>query len=294
MFAMKKVVVFGGSGFLGSHVVDELIKRGYEVRVCDIVKSKYIKDKLFYKCDILDFEQIKKAIEGFDVIYNFAGLADINVAIKEPLKTIKLNILGNTNILEAMKEQGIKKFFYASSAYVFSNKGSFYGISKQASEKIIEEYANLFGIEYIIIRYGSVYGPRADKQNRIYRILKEAIDKKKITFLGDGEEVREYIHVRDAAKLSVDLLENNYKNEHFILTGIEKHSYKELLKLIKEIFDNKIDIEFKNQEYKGHYKYTPYSINEPKTGKKIINNPYIDFGQGLLELIYEIKRENSV
>lgn len=289
-----KVVVFGGSGFLGSHVVDELIKRGYEVRVCDIVKSEYIDEKIFFKCDILDIKSIKEAIKGFDVVYNFAGLADINVAIKEPLKAIELNILGNTNILEAMRAEDIKKFFYASSAYVFSNKGSFYGISKQASEKIIEEYSNLFEIEYIIIRYGSVYGPRADKQNRIYRLLKDAILNKKITFLGNGKEIREYIHVKDAAKLTVDLLESNYKNEHFILTGVEKHTYKELLRLIKEMFNNKIEIEFKNQEYKGHYELTPYLINEPKIGKKIVNNPYIDFGQGLLELVYEIKKELNV
>jgi len=286
-----KVVVFGGSGFLGSHVVDELLNRGYKVRVCDIVKSKCIDKKIFFQCDILDLESIKKAIKGFDVVYNFAGLADINIAIKEPLKTIQLNILGNTNILEAMRVEGIKKIFYASSAYVFSNKGSFYGISKQSSEKIIEEYSRLFGIEYIIIRYGSVYGPRADKQNRIYRILKDAIEKKKISFLGSGKEVREYIHVKDAAKLSVDLLEKNYKNEHFILTGVEKYTYKELLELIKEMFDEKIEIEFKNQEYKGHYMITPYSVNEPKIGKKIVNNPYIDFGQGLLELIYEMRKK---
>jgi len=286
---VKKIIVFGGSGFLGSHVVDELLKRGYEVRVCDIVRSCYIDKDIFYECDILNSNEVEQALDGFDIVYNFAGLADINIAIKEPLKTVKLNVLGNTNILEGMRKKGIKRFFYASSAYVFSNKGSFYGISKQASEKIIEEYSDIFGIEYIIIRYGSVYGTRSDRQNRIYRLLKEAIEKKKITFLGNGEEVREYIHVKDAAKLSVDLLESGYKNEHFILTGVEKYSYKELLKLIKEMFDNNIEIEFKNQEYKGHYRLTPYSVNEPKIGKKIVNNPYIDFGQGLLELIYEMK-----
>ena len=290
---MYKVIVFGGSGFLGNHVVDELLKRGYEVRVCDVARSPYINNKIFYKCDILNIDEVEKAITGFDIVYNFAGLADINIAIKKPLKTIKLNILGNTNILEAMRKKNIKKIFYASSAYVFSNKGSFYGISKQASEKIIEEYSNIFGVEYLIIRYGSVYGTRSDKQNRIYRLLKEAVTNKKITFLGNGEEIREYIHVKDAAKLSVDLLEDNCKNEYFVLTGVEKYTYKELLKLIKEMFNNNIEIEFKNQEYKGHYEFTPYSVSEPKIGKKIVNNPYIDFGQGLLELIYEIKKQNE-
>lgn len=284
------VTVFGGSGFLGSHVADELTEKGYTVTIADINKSIYLKStQKFEYCDILDIDNVKDVVKEADVIYNFAGLADINVAINNPLKTVELNIMGNTNILEASIKSDIKRYVYASSAYVFSQKGSFYGISKQSSEKIIEEYKNQFGLNYTIIRYGSVYGPRADSQNRIYRMIVQALKEKKISYKGSGDEIREYIHVKDAAKLSVDILKEEFINEHLILTGIEKFKYSELLNLIKEIMGNSINIEYLNENYKGHYEISPYSLHHPKVGKKIVNNPYIDFGQGLLEVILEQK-----
>ncbi|AXH15816.1 UDP-glucose 4-epimerase [Malaciobacter mytili LMG 24559] len=287
-----KAIVFGGSGFLGSHVADELSNNNFEVIIADIKESLYISKKQIFKyVDILDLNSVIQAVAGCDIVYNFAGLADINIAISEPLKTVKLNILGNTNILEACRLSNIKRYIYASSAYVFSQKGSFYGISKQASEKMIEEYNEQFNLEYTIIRYGSVYGPRADKQNRIYCLIKEALESNTITYKGTGNEVREYIHVKDAAKLSVEILNESYKNEHIILTGIEKHTYKELLNIIKEIINDDIVITYSNENYKGHYEFSPYSLYHPKVGKKIVNNPYIDFGQGLLEIMIDIQNK---
>ncbi|MFV0563072.1 NAD-dependent epimerase/dehydratase family protein [Malaciobacter mytili] len=287
-----KAIVFGGSGFLGSHVADELSNNNFEVIIADIKESLYISKKQIFKyVDILDLNSVIQAVAGCDIVYNFAGLADINIAISEPLKTVKLNILGNTNILEACRLSNIKRYIYASSAYIFSQKGSFYGISKQASEKMIEEYNEQFNLEYTIIRYGSVYGPRADKQNRIYCLIKEALESNTITYKGTGNEVREYIHVKDAAKLSVEILNESYKNEHIILTGIEKHTYKELLNIIKEIINDDIVITYSNENYKGHYEFSPYSLYHPKVGKKIVNNPYIDFGQGLLEIMIDIQNK---
>lgn len=285
-----RILVIGGSGFLGSHVADALTNRNYEVTIGDLKQSKYIKQKQqFVKLDIMNVKQLIKVLKDFDTVYNFAGLADINVALTNPLKTVELNILGNTNILEACRFNNIKRYIYASSAYVFSNKGSFYGISKQASERLIEEYSKSFGLNYTVIRYGSVYGPRADAQNRIYRMIQQAIEDEKITYTGNGDEIREYIHVRDAASLSVEILGDAYINEHLILTGVEKFKYSELLNMIKEIMNNEIEIEYLNSEYSGHYEISPYSLQHPKVGKKIINNPFVDFGQGLLELILESK-----
>jgi len=120
-------------------------------------------------------------------------------------------------------------------------------------------------------------------------MIKEALKNNTITYKGNGEEVREYIHVKDAAILSIDILSDKYKNEHIILTGIEKLKYKELLNLINEIMGNSIEIKYINEDYKGHYEISPYSLHYPKIGKKIVNNPYIDFGQGLLEIMINIK-----
>jgi len=289
---MKKVVVFGGSGFLGSYIIDELIKQNYEVVNADINPPKFNKDNQIYKCiDILDIQKVNEVItEDIEFVYNFSGLADINVAIDNPIRTIELNILGNANILEASKNKNVKRFVYASSAYAFSNKGTFYGISKQTSEKIIEEYYKRYDLKYTILRYGSLYGERADIHNGIYRLLKNALEDQKIVHKGSGEESREYIHCRDAAKLSVEVLDNKFINKHLLLTGLEKHDFKEILTMIKELLNDTIDIEFDNNEYKGHYKVTPYSFH-PTIGEKIVANPYVDLGQGLLECISVMYQE---
>lgn len=291
---MKKAVVFGGSGFLGSYVADELTARGYSVVVADIAKSKYLlKEQEFIECNILNAASVEALLKDVDYVYNFAGLADIAIAIKEPLKTVELNILGNLNILEACRKNNVKKFIYASSAYAVSDKGSFYGISKHASEKLTEEYEKKYNLPFAIIRYGSLYGERADNSNYILCVLKEAISSNKITMVGSGEEIREYIHALDAAKLSVDILDEEYKNQYFILTGTERIKRKDLFEMIREIFGGRLQIDSREVDYDGHYKVTPYAFH-PSSAKKLVSNPYIDFGQGLIGCIRHIYEDNGI
>jgi len=121
--------------------------------------------------------------------------------------------------------------------------------------------------------------------------LRQALTEKKITFPGDGSEEREYIHGRDAAKLSADVLEDDkYLKQNVILTGVERFKYAELLAFIKEMLNDEIEIEMLDQDYKGHYVLTPYTFS-PTIGVKLVNNPSIDFGQGLLECINQVFQE---
>lgn len=286
-----KVIVFGGSGFLGSHVADELTRTGHSVTIFDRITSPYLgpKQKMVIG-DILDASGVSSAMRGHDVAYNFAGLADLNASIERPKETFELNVLGNINILEAAAKAKLKRYVYASTVYVFSEKGSFYGISKRASEKVIEEYAKQTELPFTILRYGSVYGPRCDAKNRIYRLLRQALESGKITFQGNGEEEREYIHVRDAARLSVAILKEKFVNQHIMLTGTERYKYRDLLKIIKEIMHERVQVIYLNEDYKGHYSLTPYSFS-PNISHKLVANPFTDFGQGLLETIEDIYRQ---
>ena len=275
---IKKVVIFGGSGFLGSYVADELTRRNYDVTIADLFPSKYIqKNQTFIKIDILDIENIKSAIKDMDIVYNFVAIANLDDAIHDPINAMNINVMGNLNILEACKQNGdIERFVYASSAYALSSEGSFYGISKQSSEKLTEEYYKRYGLKYTVIRYGSLYGERASHNNYIYNLLKDAIDNKELSYKGDGEDLREYIHAADAAKLSVDILEDKqYENEHIILTGTERLKRLELLTMINEIMQNKLEIKQISDNNMGHYKITPYSYH-PTVAKKLVANPYID------------------
>ena len=293
---MKKVLVFGGFGFLGYYLVKELLSKKYDVTVADINENEELKDLVkFIYCDISSKENVQKVFNEnkYHFVYNLAGFANLDRAIENPLKTIELNVIGNIHIIDECLNNKVEKFIYASSAYAVSNKGSFYGISKLASEKIIEEYHNKHNLNFVILRYGSVYSQRDYDNNYIYNLVKEAVLSNKIDHKGDGKEIREYIHAADAAKLSVDVIESEiYDNIHVILTGNERMQRSELFMMINEILNNKVEINYHNSGYGNHYKFTPYSF-DPSVSKKLVANPHIDMGQGLLECVRSVHNNEN-
>lgn len=285
-----KIVVFGGSGFVGSHVADELTSRGHDVTLFDSIWSPYKQDnQTMVVADICDYQNVFDVIKGSDIVYNFAADADIDN--KTPLLTLQTNIMGNVNIVDSCFKCNVKRFVFASTVYVNSKYGSFYATSKKASELIIKDYNDTFKLPYTILRYGSLYGPRANKFNWIYKAIHQALTENKITRKGDGEELREYIHVKDAAKLSVDILDNKYKNHCITITGNQQLKIKDLHVMIKEIINKDIKLEYTSAtDWKSHYEITPYTF-QPQTSKKLVSNEYYDLGAGLLECINEIYKE---
>jgi len=284
-------IVFGGSGFLGSHVVDALTRAGYETTVFDIEKSPYLqKGQEMIIGDILDKKAVGKAVTGCDVVYNFAGVADIEKAHSKPIETIESNILGTTIILESCRKNEVKRFVFASTIYVYSDAGSFYRSSKQSCELIIENYNEVFGLPYTILRYGSLYGPRADEKNYIYRTLKQAITEGKITSLGNTDDLREYIHAEDAARYSVEVLAKEFENQYVIITGAQPMRRGELLTMIREMLGNRIEIDFLAADSELRYSVTPYSFS-PKIAKVYRGDSYLDLGQGILQCLGEIYKK---
>lgn len=289
---MKKAVVVGGSGFLGSHVADHLSEAGYLVTVYDREQSKWLRhDQEMVIGDILDADNLNRTIEGADVVYNFAALADLNQALKQPLKTVNINILGNINVMEACRIHNVKRFIYASTVYVHSREGGFYRCSKQASEAYVEEYQRVYGLDYSILRYGSLYGPRADETNGLWRIVNSAIKNGKVSYAGNPDSMREYIHVEDAAHASVNAINDEFKNESVVLTGQEPMRVLDIMKMLAEILGiPEKSIEFIDGNYPGHYVRTPYAY-QPKLGRKFIPPMHVDLGQGLLQIIDEITQK---
>ncbi len=280
-----KVVIFGGSGFLGSHVADVLSSQNHEVTIFDLRPSSYLKpEQEMIIGDILDLDAVKTVTKGAEVVYNFAGIADINEAKFNAYKTINSNVMGTVNLLEGCCRNNIKRFIFASTVYVYSEAGSFYRASKQACELLIESYHKQHNIDFTILRYGSLYGPRSDETNWIHKILKQALIEKKIVRKGDGEEIREYIHVLDAARLSVKILSEEFKNQYVIITGQQPIQIKNLMIMVQEMLNNEIDLEFLKENYEEHYEITPYNFR-PKLAKRIVDSSYVDLGQGILELL---------
>lgn len=289
---MSKVVVFGGSGFIGSHLADALTEKGYDVVVFDQASSPYINDKQkMVVGSILDREKIREVIKGSDYVFHLAAIADIAEAREKPVETIETNVLATTYILDACREYNVKRFLFASTVYVYSEHGSFYKTSKQACELIINMYNKTYGTGFSILRFGSLYGSRANDFNFIYQILKQAFLDGKIEREGDGDEIREYINVLDAARVCVEIMEDDeFHNEYVMLTGQQSMKIKELLNMIKEILNESIDIEYIPIDDDEHYKITPYSF-KPTVAKKYLPQYYHDLGQGILECMYETYEE---
>ena len=261
----KKVVVIGGSGFLGSHVADELSLLGYKVTILDRKKSKWLKkNQKFFFCDIFDKKLLKKYIAGSHAVFNYAALADLKDTLSKPIETVNNNILSVVNLLEICKDLKINQFIHASTIYVSGNHGGFYKSSKLASESYIEEYHRIYGLNYTILRYGTLYGSRSDESNGLYQIVKSALKNKKIIFSGDPEAMRDYINVIDAAKASTKSLEKSFKNKKVIISGNETIKVRDLLAIISEMMNLKDKVKFvsKNKiKQHSHYVRTPYAIN---------------------------------
>ncbi len=286
-----RVIVFGGSGFVGSHLADALTEAGHEVTIFDIDPSPYLQAAhKFVQGDILDADAVKRAVDGNEVIYNFAGLADLDDALARPVDTVRLNVLGCVNLLEAARYANIKRFVFASTIYVYSEAGGFYRVSKQACESYIEEYQRRFGLNYTILRYGTLYGRRADSRNSVYRYLKQALYERKISIRATGDELREYIHVEDASRAGVQILDAEYENQNVILTGQHPTRFRDLMYMIREMVGADVQIDMQSPDEgkaPGHYNLTPYTFH-PKIGKKLVSHYYLDMGQGLLDCLDEI------
>jgi UDP-glucose 4-epimerase len=280
-----RVCVIGGSGFLGSHVADQLSAAGHKVCIYDRVMSPWLESgQTMVVGDLLSFDSLQDAVKGCEVVYNFAALADLNEALDKPIETVKINVLGNVNVLEACRQLGVRRFVYASTVYVNSREGGFYRCSKQAAEQYVEEYQKVYDLDYTILRYGSLYGPRSDHSNGLYRIVKKALQTGVLHYEGSPDSLREYIHVEDAARASVAALDDDFRNQNVVLTGQEPMRVLDLLEMLAEILGLTDAVKFIPGEQPGHYVRTPYAY-QPKLGRKYVPPMHVDLGQGLLQLI---------
>ena len=289
----KKILITGGSGFLGSHLADELSSSGFKVYILDNKQSSYLKkNQTMVLCDLLNRKKIDQIVQKVDVIYHFSAISDISEANKDYVKTVEQNILSTVYLLEACVKYKIQRFIFASSIYVYSDYGGIYRTSKQSCELIIENYAKLKNLKFTILRFGSLYGRRSNNNNFIYNLINQAIKKKNIIRNGSGDEIRNYIHVIDAAKCCKIILNSKYENSYQILTGSQTTKIKDLMKMVREIFNKKIKITYKKKTNEEHYEITPYSYS-PKFANKLSNEDQIDFGQGLIDLAEYISSNNE-
>jgi UDP-glucose 4-epimerase len=283
-------MISGGSGFLGSHIADALTGAGHQVVVYDRTDSRWLMPSQTMKVgDILDSAAVSEAMADCEAVYHLAAMANINDAIDRPRQAVETNIMGTVNMLEAARMCRVKRFVFSSSIYVYSNEGSFYRTTKQACEHLVHDYHEQFGLDFTVLRFGSLYGPRSDRSNGVHRMLAQALAEHRIDYYGKGDEVREYIHVLDAAGMSVDILAPEFANQYIHLAGQERMASRDMLGMIREMMGGDITLSFQATSPVGHYVQTPYNFT-PKLGRRLTRKTYIDLGLGLLDCLQHMSR----
>ena len=232
----KKIVIIGGSGFLGSHVADYLSDQKYQVIIADKKKPEELKkNQTFHKLDLNKKINFRSLLNNSLAVFNFAAIADIEDANKKPLETVETNVLSLVRLLKECVKFKVKKFILASTVYVSGNHGGFYKASKLASEVYLREFNKIHGLKYCILRYGTLYGPRSDISNGLHALIKESLKKKKIIYSGNPNSMRDYIHVKDAARISGRVIKKDFDNKTLIISGPQSYKITDILNIISEI-----------------------------------------------------------
>lgn len=267
---MKKILVTGGAGFIGSNLVKTYILKGYEVIIIDNLISGYIENipeqVKFYEIDIRSPQFIEIVLkEKPDIINHHAAQIDVQFSIHNPVEDASINILGTLNVLESIRQlKEIKNcaLIYASSAAVYGDPNylsidenhltkpiSFYGASKFTPELYIQIYHDLYAIPYTIFRYANVYGIGQDPKGEggvVSILVDKIINNSLFTIFGDGEQTRDYIFVDDIVNANLLATERPANKICNISTNIHT-SLNELLSIAEEIINRKIEVEHKDE-----------------------------------------------
>ena len=164
-------------------------------------------------------------LKKVNTVFHFAASADLNYSNETPFETIESNITGTINVLKSCLKNRVKKIVFASSIYARSEQGGIYSTSKLSSEMIIEKICKKFGLKYVILRFGTIYGERANSFNTVQNYINKAKVNKKISRESKGNEVRSYIHVKDVARITYKSLNKVYENNYYNIPNVTYDQY---------------------------------------------------------------------
>ena len=251
-----KVLVTGGAGFIGSHVVDKLRDYGVSVRVFDLTAPRR-EDVEYYQGSILDLGELRSAMTRVDAVMHLAAVADVNDVVKEPYQSENVNVRGTATVVEAMRLSGVKRLVYGSTTWIYEAAepetvdestplgmpSHLYTATKLAGEHYCHSYQELYGLEPTILRYGIPYGPRARAAGVIALFVNKALRGEPLTIAGDGLQFRKFVYVEDLAEGNVLALKPSAAGKTYNLDGKEKVSIKQIAETVQKILGD-VTIEY--------------------------------------------------
>ena len=293
------VMITGGSGFIGSHIVDKLKEKGHNVRIFDLVPS-FRNDVEYYKGTLLSIDELKMCMDGVDVVFHLGAVADVADVFKEPVYSEKINVTGTINVLEAIRQTGVKRIIYASTEWVYSNAkeevvdeeaiipppSHLYTSTKFVSELYCRNYSEMYGVPFTILRYGIPYGPRSRPAAVMPIFVQKALNGEPLTIKGTGEQFRQFIYVEDLAEGNVAGLNEIAKNKIYNIVGDKKITVNEVAETIKKILGNVEIIHIKEErvaDFKGKI------VKNDKAKKELGWTPRTSLEQGLRKYIEWVK-----
>lgn len=304
-----KILVTGGAGFIGSHIVDNLVKDNYSVRVLDNFStgninnlSQEIRDRIeFIEGDIRSYHIVHNAVKGVDVILHLAALPSVPRSIKDPITTNEVNVVGTLNILNAAKEFGIKRLVLSSSSSIYGNNPvspktenmypnplSPYAISKVTAENYCRIFSEIYGLQTISLRYFNVFGPRQNPFSEysavIPKFINLVLNDKQIIIDGDGTQSRDFTYVQNVVDANIRCINQEIEQKYLVMNVAcqESISLNKFVKILSEKLNKEIKIEYLESRT-GDVKHSLADIRSAK--QHIGYTPFVSFEKGIEKTI---------
>lgn len=289
------ILVTGGSGFIGSHLVDKLIEHGFDVRVFDKMKPLR-EDVEWFQGDLKKDEDLLLACKDVEAIYHLAAVADVNLAVSYPEICLDVNENYTVKLLKAAVANEVERILLASTTWVYGQAnekvdesspipmpGHVYTKSKVGQEHLVYGWYKSYGLRYTILRYGIPYGPRMRSNMAISTFVRKASRGEPITIFGDGNQGRCFVYVEDLAEGNVAAIKESGKNEIFNLAGEEFVTINQIVDNLRQIF-GEIDVRHdgsRSNDFKGVVVNVEKAKRllgwEPKTSLKIGLKKYVEY-----------------
>lgn len=306
--AESPILVTGGAGFIGSNLVDALVARGHSVRVLDNLstgKRSNLPDDVRVELivgDVADAQAVRRAVEGCRAIVHLAAVASVQASVDDPLGTHQSNLIGTLNLCETMREVGVRRVVFASSAAVYGNNGDGrsideetpkapltpYAADKLASEHYLDFYRRQHGLEPVVFRFFNIYGPRQDPSSPYSGVISIFTERAQqgmpITVFGDGEQTRDFLYVGDLVEILMQALENPSVEEGAVNVGLDRAtSLNELLAAIGDVLDGLPPVNYQSAR-SGDIRHSR-AKNERLLQRFRLPEPTTDMRSGLARLL---------